>query len=176
MLHAGRNGWCIGGRSCQSGGAQQAAEMCRQKYHGFSQILSSSPVMLWWSLTNGWVKKLLCIREPRDFWPLIHEKWTKVQLRKMVLLTLEYRTVRGELIAVFHYLQSVSREDAEFYFSDTHRERARHNDFKLQQVFHDDTSETDWLKYMWNLCPWGISKVYWTRPWEICFDIEICPA
>lgn len=64
--------------------------------------------------SGQWVKKLLCIKGPKDFWALIHEKQTEVQLRKMVLFSLEYRKVRKEFITVFHYLQAVSREDAAF--------------------------------------------------------------
>lgn len=56
-------------------------------------------------------KKSLCIKGPRDFWALIQEKQTGVQLRKMVLFSLEQRKVRGDIIAVFLYLQVVCRED-----------------------------------------------------------------
>lgn len=59
-------------------------------------------------------KSHLCIKGPRDFWGLIQEKQTGDQLRKIVSYSLEWRKVRADIIAVFHYLQVFCREDAAF--------------------------------------------------------------
>lgn len=54
-------------------------------------------------------------------------KW----LRKLGLLSLEKRRLRGDLITTFQYLKAAHREGGDSLFTRSHREKTRGSGYKL---------------------------------------------